>query len=419
VAPRSRRCYPGVLVATPVILHADMDAFYASVEQRDRPELRGRPVIVGGASGRGVVAAASYEARRFGVRSAMPTVRARALCPDAVIVPGDMAKYRRVSAQIRAVFEGVSPAVEPLSLDEAFIDATASVRLLGPPLAIGRLVKDGVRAATGLAVSVGIGPGKMVAKIASDLSKPDGLLEVPPERVREFLRPLPVGRLWGVGPVTEAALRSAGIATVGDLAAADPDRLARRVGAAAGMLHRLALGEDVRDVEPDRGARSYGEESTFAADVRDDGTARAAIIAHGEAVARRLRRDAVRARTVVLKIKLAQRLGPGVYRLLTRQAPLSAPSDDGAAITAAALALWARHRPDGPVRLLGVAATGIVAAADPQLALFDDPRRAARQRLNAALDRIVGRFGAGSIGRAVGRPEKASPTLQVKRGEED
>ncbi len=394
-----------------------MDAFYAAVEQRDRPELRGRPVIVGGASGRGVVAAASYEARRFGVRSAMPTVRARALCPEAVIVAGDMTKYRRVSAQIRGVFESVSPEVEPLSLDEAFIDVTASVRLLGPPLAIGRLVKDRVRAATGLAVSVGIGPVKMVAKIASDLSKPDGLLEVPAADVRRFLQPLPVERLWGVGPVTAAALHAAGIATVGDLAATDPAALRRRVGNAAGPLCRLALGEDVRDVEVDRDARSYGGENTFARDVRDDRTARDAIIAHGEAVARRLRRDRVRARTVVLKIKLAERLGAGRYRLLTRQAPLAAPSDDGAAITAAALALWERHRPRQAVRLLGVTATGIDAGGEPQLALFDDAGRASRQRLNDALDRIVARFGSSAIGRAVGTPEKAAPTLRVKPGE--
>src|SRR5689334_1756574 len=195
--------YSGAHAGQPmsVILHADMDAFYAAIEQRDRPELRGRPVIVGGTSTRGVVMAASYEARPFGVRSAMPTVQARALCPDAVFLAGDMAKYRRVSTQVRRVFETVSPLVEPLSLDEAFIDVTASIRLLGPPLAIGRLLKDRVRAATGLVVSVGIGPGKMVAKIASDVGKPDGLVEVDAERVDAFLRPLPVGRLWGVGPV--------------------------------------------------------------------------------------------------------------------------------------------------------------------------------------------------------------------------
>jgi DNA polymerase-4 len=400
-----------------VILHADMDAFYASVEQRDRPELRGRPVIVGGASGRGVVAAASYEARPFGVRSAMPTAQARALCPEAVILSGDMAKYRRVSAQIRAVFASVSPLVEPLSLDEAFIDVTASVGLLGPPLAIGRLVKERVRAATDLAVSVGIGPGKMVAKIASDLSKPDGLLAVERDEVRAFLHPLPVGRLWGVGPVTEAALRAAGVVTIGDLLGADAALLRRHVGTACETLQRLAVGEDVRVVEADRDAKSYGEENTFASDVRDDRTVREAIIAHGEAVARRLRRDGVRARTVVVKIKLAERLGAGKYRLLTRQAPLPAPTDDGAALTAVALALWDRHRPRRAVRLIGVTATGIQSAGEPQLALFEDPRRAARARLNAALDRIVTRFGEDSIGRAVGKPEKAAPTLQIKRGE--
>src|SRR5437867_5392993 len=183
-----------------VVLHADMDAFYAAVEQRDRPELQGRPVIVGGTSRRGVVMAASYEARPFGVRSAMPTAQARALCPAAVFLPGDMQKYRRVSAQIRDVFQSISPAVEPLSLDEAFIDVTASRALLGPPLAIGRLLKERVRAATGLAVSVGIGPGKMVAKIASALAKPDGLLEAPADPVPALRQPPPAGRLPGVGP---------------------------------------------------------------------------------------------------------------------------------------------------------------------------------------------------------------------------
>ena len=214
-----------------------MDAFYASVEQRDRPELRGRPVIVGGTSTRGVVTAASYEARRFGVHSAMPTVRARALCPDAVFLRGDMAKYRRVAAELRGLFASVSPDVEPLSLDEAFIDVTASVRLLGPPLAIGRLLKERVRAATDLTVSVGIGPAKLIAKIASDVSKPDGLLEVPPHGVTAFLHPLPVGRLWGVGPVTEQALERAGITTIGALAGKSVAELAAHVGREIGRAH--------------------------------------------------------------------------------------------------------------------------------------------------------------------------------------
>jgi DNA polymerase-4 len=403
----------------PVILHADMDAFYASVEQRDRPALRGRPVIVGGTSSRGVVTAASYEARRFGVRSAMPTVQARALCPDAVFLHGDMAKYRRVSAEIRRIFTTISPDVEPLSLDEAFIDITGSQRLLGTPLAIGRLLKDRVRAATGLAVSVGIGPGKMVAKIASDLGKPDGLLEVPAEGVAAFLHPLPVWRLWGVGPVTEAALaRAAGITTIGELATRPVAALAPFVGgAAADHLVRLANGEDARVVEPDLAAKSYGEEGTFAADTRDDRTVREAIVGHADAVARRLRRDRVRGRVVVLKLKLAERLGPGKFRLLTRRATLPEPTDDGKTISDTALRLWERHRPRLAVRLVGVAAAGIVGEAPEQLALFAAGASRRRAALNRALDAIVARFGMESIGRgALARGEKGL-TTRLKRGE--
>ena len=396
------------------ILHADMDAFYASVEQRDRPELRGRPVIVGGTSTRGVVCAASYEARTYGVHSAMPTVQARKLCPDAVFLRGDMAKYRRVSAQIRTVFESVSPEVEPLSLDEAFIDVTASRRLLGPALVIGRLLKDRVRTATGLAVSVGIGPGKMIAKLASDACKPDGLLEVAAGEVRAFLDPLPVGRLWGVGPVTRAVLERAGIRTIADLAAVDPARLQRIAGPATEHLRTLARGEDPRAVEPDREAKSYGEENTFAEDVRDDALARAAIIVHADAVARRLRHDGMRGRVVVLKMKLAERIGPGKFRLLTRRTTLGEPTDDGKALSDAALALWEAHRPRVPVRLLGVAAAGIVPARSPQLALFDD-RADRRSALNVALDRLVARFGDASVSRG-GRVVEKDLTTQVKRG---
>jgi DNA polymerase-4 len=397
-----------------VILHADMDAFYASVEQRDRPELRGRPVIVGGTSTRGVVMAASYEARPFGVHSAMPTVQAKKLCPDAVFLRGDMAKYRRVSAEIRAVFDSVSPEVEPLSLDEAFIDVTASQRLFGPPLTIGRMLRERVRAAVGLAVSVGIGPGKMIAKLASDACKPDGLLEVQADGVRAFLDPLPVGRLWGVGPVTRQVLERAGLRTVGDLAAVDPARLRRVAGPATEHLRALARGDDPRVVEVDREAKSYGEENTFGEDVRDDAFARAAIIVHAEAVARRLRHDGVRGRTVVLKIKLAERIGPGKFRLLTRRTTLAEPTDDGKTMSDAALALWEAHRPRKAVRLLGVAASGIVAGGAGQLGLFDAElgRRAA---LNAALDRVVARFGDGSLTRG-GRTIEKDLTSSVKRG---
>ncbi len=398
-----------------VILHADMDAFYASVEQRDHPELRGRPVIVGGTSGRGVVCAASYEARRFGVHSAMPTAHARKLCPEGVFLRGDMAKYRRVSVEIREVFESVSPDVEPLSLDEAFIDVTASQRLFGTPLAIGRLLRERVRARTHLAVSVGIGPGKMIAKLASDAAKPDGLLEVEPHAVRAFLDPLPVGRLWGVGPVTRDVLERAGIRTIAELAAVDPARLRRVAGPATEHLCALARGDDARTVVSDRDAKSYGEESTFGEDVRDDGFARTAIIVHAEAVARRLRHDGMAGRVVVLKMKLAERLGPGKFRLLTRRTTLPAATDDGKAISDAALALWTVNRPSIPVRLLGVAAAGIVPAAAPQLDLFGGGggRRAA---LNVALDRLVARFGEASVARGGRAVLERDLTSAVKPG---
>jgi DNA polymerase-4 len=398
-----------------VILHADMDAFYASVEQRDRPELRGRAVIVGGTSARGVVSAASYEARRYGVHSAMPTARARALCPDGVFLRGDMAKYRRVSRQIQAVFASVSPEVEPLSLDEAFIDVTASQRLFGPALVIGRLLKERVREATGLAVSVGIGPGKMIAKLASDASKPDGLLEVREDEIRAFLDPLPVGRLWGVGPVTRAVLERAGIGTIGDLLATAPQRLEGIAGPAAEHLHALARGDDPRAVDADREAKSFGEENTFAEDVRRDEPARAAIIVHAEAVARRLRQARVRGRVVVLKMKLAERRGAGKFRLLTRRTTLAAPTDDGKALSDAALGLWEAHRPSIAVRLLGVAVTDVVSESGGQMPLFGDAPGDRRQALNSALDRVVARFGEAAVSRG-GHVLEKDPTTRVKRG---
>ena len=212
------------------VLHADMDAFYASVEQRDRPELRGKPVIVGGTGDRGVVSAASYEARPFGVRSAIPTAEARRLCPDGVFLRGDMRRYGAESRRIFAIFRRFTPLVEGLSLDEAFLDLSGTERLLGPPAEVGKRLRAEVRAETGLAVSVGIAPVKMVAKIASDAAKPDGLLEIPARQVREFLEPLPVGRIWGVGPVAQARLAAAGFRTVGDLARADAARLEAALG---------------------------------------------------------------------------------------------------------------------------------------------------------------------------------------------
>src|SRR3954465_6991753 len=230
------------------ILHADMDAFYASIEQRDHPELRGRPVIVGANSARGVVAAASYEARKFGVRSAMPGFRARALCPQGVFIAPNMARYAEVSEQVHSVFQEFTPEIEPIALDEAFLDITGSERLFGGPLQLATRLKQRVRERTGLTVTVAVAPNKLVAKIACTLAKPDGLRIVQPGEVRGLLAPLPVRKLWGVGPVLAEKLQRLGLRTLGDLVAHDPRQLARDLGDRAAELQALAAGHDPRPV---------------------------------------------------------------------------------------------------------------------------------------------------------------------------
>jgi DNA polymerase-4 len=398
-----------------------MDAFYASIEQRDRAELRGRPVVVGGTGPRGVVSSASYEARAFGVRSAMPSGAARRLCPHAVFVAGDMRRYGRESRRIFEIFRRFTPLVEGLSLDEAFLDLTGTERLHGPARRVAERLRAEVRAETGLAVSVGIAPTKLVAKIASDLAKPDGVLEVTSEAVRDFLAPLPVSRLWGVGAVAEARLHAAGFRTLGDLARAEPQVLARKLGDAGPALARLARGEDVRAVQPDRSAVSLSEEHTFAVDVRDLATLEAALLAHAEAVAKRLRATGLRARTVILKLKLAQRRGPEPrgHPLMTRRTSLPAATDDGDVVARAARGLLASAALREPVRLLGVGVTNLEPDGAEQLALFAPPGPRRRARLNAALDALAARFGPDAVRRAgVSAPVRASPTHQRKRGME-
>ena len=408
------------------ILHADMDAFYASIEQRDNPELRGRPVIVGATSPRGVVSAASYEARVFGVRSAMPGFRARELCPDGVYLPPRMARYSEVSAQVHEVFAEFTPAIEPLALDEAFLDIGASVRLFGGPLALARRLKARVREVTGLVVSVGVAPSKLVAKIACTLGKPDGLLLVPPGAVRWMLDPLPVRRLWGVGPVLGERLERLGIRTLRQLADYDVEQLGRSIGDRAWELVRMARGEDRRPVESERVPKSYGEENTFEQDVRSRDTVTATLTAHAEAVARRVRRDGYRGRTVTLKIKLGRARGARIarvtgggeeprYPLLTRSRSLAEPTDDGAMIRDIAVALWDAAAVTEPVRLLGVSLSGLESREHEQLELFDAARSS--DRLGPALDAIQARFGHKAIGRAVATPDKITPSMQKKRGE--
>jgi DNA polymerase-4 len=408
--------------ASRVILHADLDAFYASIEQRDRPELRGRPVIVGGLSERGVVSAASYEARVYGVHSAMPTAEARRLCPDGIYLRGDLPRYRRASRLLFAIFARFTPRVEGLSLDEAFLDLTGTHRLLGPPAEVGARLRRAVRDELGLGVSVGIAPNKMVAKIASDVAKPDGLLEIRLEDVTAFLDPLPVGRVWGVGPVAEQRLRRAGFATIGALARADPDRLRELLGAFGLHVARLARGEDVRDVEPEHLPVSYSEENTFEVDVRDRAQLEATLLEHAESVARRLRRDGFRARTVVLKVKLGRRRRPGRagHSLLTRRATLPEATDDGDLLACEARALLS-NIPDEPIRLLGVGVTNLVGREAAQLPLFPpDADQQQRQQLNRALDEIVERFGPRALVRAGQAPvSRAGLSSQMKRGESE
>jgi DNA polymerase-4 len=380
-----------------VILHADMDAFYASVEQRDRPELRGRPVLVGGTGRRGVVAAASYEARRFGVRSAMPMATARRQCPQAVCLPPRMNHYAAISAQVREIFYAVTPQVEPLSLDEAYLEVTGSLALFGTPRDIAESLRARVRAELGLTVSVGGGPGKLVAKIASRKAKPDGVVLVEEKDVAAFLEPLPVREIWGVGPRTESRLHALGIATIGALARFDADRLERELGSWGPLLSGLARGQDLRTVECDRSRKSCGEENTFAWDVVDPDLLEASIRAHAETVARRLRRDGCRGRTVTVKWRPS---GPDqAFRLLARSRTLATPSDDGPTIAGAALELWRREGVVGAVRLIGVQVSGLDGDRPVQLGLFRPPEETRNDALNEALDEIVRRFGADAVRR--------------------
>jgi DNA polymerase-4 len=382
------------------VLHLDLDAFYASVEQLDDPSLRGRPVIVGGTGRRGVVCAASYEARRFGVRSAIPTARARRLCPEGVFVSPRFERYGQLSHAVFDIYRRFTPLVEPLSLDEAFLDVTESRALHGDGRAIALAVKAAVRGECGLSVSAGVAEVKLAAKIASDLGKPDGLVVVPEGGVRAFLAPLPVGRLWGVGEVTEGALRKIGVATIGDLAVLPEAALAAAVGASAARhLKALAAGDDPRPVVPDEAARSVGAEDTFAEDLSGREALEREILAQAGRVGRRLRAAGLRGRTVTLKVKYSD------FTLVTRRTTLPGATDDDRAIYDAARAQLARVDLARAVRLTGVSVSGFGdAEGTAQLDLFAPgaapPPDARRRALNQALDDIAERYGDGAVTRA-------------------
>jgi DNA polymerase-4 len=372
------------------IIHVDMDAFYASVEQQDRPELKGQAVIVGGdAKSRGVVSAASYEARKYGVHSAMPMAQAVRLCPHGIVLPVRMDRYAEVSHVIQSIFERYTPLVEPISLDEAFLDVTDSRNLFGAAEEIGRRIKKEIHEQTQLTASVGIAPNKFLAKLASDLKKPDGFVVITEENKQAILDPLPVGKIWGVGKVTEATLHSAGIRTIAQLRGCTCAGLRPIVGNAAEELLRLARGEDDRPVEPDRERKSLSSEQTFATDLREESILTSVLLEEVEEVAERLRRHRLKARTITLKLRY------GDFRTVTRSETLREATNLTKPLWEAAEQVFRRWRirAGGPLRLLGFAASGLEPEQAGQQWLFPDPEHEKLKRLDRVVDKIRDRYG--------------------------
>jgi len=391
-----------------LILHVDMDAFYASVEVRDRPDLSGKPVVVGGLSARSVVLSATYEARAFGVRSAMPVTRARRLCPDAIFIPPRHALYGQVSREVMAVFRDVTPEVEPLSLDEAFLDVAGAARRLGPPAAIGALIRDQIREQQGITCSVGVASVKFVAKIASARCKPDGMLVVPENGVLGFLHPLPASALWGVGEKAEQVLARLGLRTIGDIAHIPLATLQRELGAAAGQhLWSLAWGRDDRRVTPRREEKSIGAEETFETDVDDPEVIRRELLRLSGRTAQALRKAGCVARTVTVKLRLAS------FKTVTRSKTLTEPTDVARDIYAVACGLYEGSGLSGRarLRLVGVRASGLrpVSAHATQLAFGD--RAAGWREAEQVMDQIARRFGDGAVRpAALVPPDPPSPS---------
>jgi DNA polymerase-4 len=375
------------------IIHLDMDAFYASVEVLDQPELRGRPVIVGGCAERGVVSAASYEARRFGVHSAMPIVTARRLCPGGVFLPVRMSRYRELSGRIMEIFHRFTPLVEPISLDEAFLDVTGSRPLFGSAEEIARTIKDLVKGETGLTVSAGVAGSKLVAKIASDFRKPDALTIVEPGEEREFLAGLAIGKLWGVGRASRDTLELMGVRTIGDLGRLPLAALESRFGKHGLHLHQAARGIDEREVVPGRELKSVGHEETFPIDLIRRQDLERELLALAVRVGRRLRRYGVQGRTVTLKVKYDD------FKQVSRSTTLTVASDDEGEICRVARGLLAKTEGGRrPVRLLGISLANLADATTArQLELFGRRRPDTRKRLHQALDAISDKYGSRSI----------------------
>ena len=377
---------------TRAVLHVDMDAFYASVEQRDRPELRGKPVVIGGDGPRSVVSTASYEARVFGVKSAMPGVIARRLCPQAIFLPVRMAHYVEVSRKLMHIFSRFSPTVEPLSLDEAFLDATGTEALFGTAAELAWSVQRAVREELALPCSVGVASNKFVAKVASDFKKPAGIVVVSPGEERAFLAPMPVERLWGVGPKTAERLRADGYDVIADVAAADPQLLHSRYGGLGHHLHALANGHDDRPVDDERERKSLGAERTLDVDISGVDAVRRQLGPLFEEVASGLRKANLRAGGVRLKIKYSD------FHRMSREQLLAEPALDSASLRVAIEHLLPKLDLQRPIRLVGLTATHLVAADAPrQASLFEAPQTARSEALGRALDAINGKLGKGSI----------------------
>jgi len=397
------------------ILHVDMDAFYASVEVLHDPSLRGLPLIIGAPDGRSVVSSASYEARRYGVRSAMPVSQALRLCPTARVVPPDFTRYQAVSQQVMTIFESITPLVEPLSIDEAFLDVRGVRRLWGSPGEIATLLRRRVQSEVGITCSVGVAATKHVAKMASTISKPDGMLFVPAARTQEFLDPRPAGAMWGVGPKAAEALLRRGIRTIRDVRESPADALERAVGPALSLrLQQLARGEDPREVETGRVEKSVGHEETFERDIDEPELLRSELLRLADRVGARLRSSGWQAGAVAIKIRFAD------FTTLSRTVSLTESTDVGQRIGDTAVALFEQIGRRDPVRLVGVRAEKLRAAGTGMLALWDDD--ADRRRLEGMLDDARARFGIGTVTRArhLGRGQgRGAPQRPLGEGERD
>ncbi|WP_443069951.1 DNA polymerase IV [Subtercola sp. YIM 133946] len=392
------------------MLHIDMDAFFASVELLEHPELVGKAVIIGHAGGRGVVTSATYEARRFGVHSAMPVARALQLCPHAIVLPGHMEKYKRYSGEVMSIFRDVTPLVEPLSIDEAFLDVAGARRLLGSPSTIGAAVRRRVEAETGLTCSVGAASTKFIAKLASGRAKPDGMLVIPAGSTLAFLHPLPISALWGVGATTAEALARLGIRTVGELASTPLATLKNRVGEAGGQkLHDLANGRDARSVVTTRTEKSVGHEMTFEHDVADARQVRLELLRQSDQVAVRLRRAGLAGKTVSLKLRFSD------FSTITRSRTLAEPTDLAQTISDAARDLFDALGPMlQRVRLIGVRVENLVEASEvvhqPSLWADESAPSDGWRDAEVTVDRVAEKFGSGAVRRAsLVRPAREHP----------